>query len=152
MASKPHLTRSKSFRVPYNSGQMENIITRSEFESACDIVDDVSGTASINHCTEEKAARLFPSDPYVEYLRWLEEYLPDPIDPKLDPAPFVFERYVKEVMELLEHDGTLYLEGYRSYLFSKTQIRTAINDYMGMAWISDHHVSEAVKRKRSRRK
>lgn len=128
---------------------MENIISRTEYQNACDTVDCVSGTMSVSRCTEANASRHFPSDPYLEYLNWLDEYRRDELAYQELLAPHVvFERYVNEVFSLLEPDGSLYIPDYRAFLKDMVQIRNAINWHLGMAWISDHHIREAIKRKR----
>lgn len=128
---------------------MDNLISRSEFQLGCDLVDSVSGTISITRCTENNAARLFPSDPYLEYLQWLGEYVRDEnAYLELMPADRLFEVHVNEVLNLLEVDGSLYIPEYRSFLATHLQIRTAINFHLGMSWISDRHIQEAIRRKR----
>lgn len=134
---------------------MQNPITRTEFDSACSLVDGVSGTVTVKRCTEDGAARRFPNDEYLAYLEWVDNLNAEgtPESPYADLSPANrFERNVGEVMTLLETDGTLYLEGYRTFLAEDKQIAYVLNQYHGMAWIHTGHVTEAVKRKRQRRK
>lgn len=129
---------------------MENLISRTEYQNACAICDDVSGTISVIRCTENNASRHFPTDVFLEYLNWLDEYRrDDQAYQELPAPPVVFERYVNEVFSLLEPDGSLYIPEYRTFLTDLTQMRNAINWHLGKGWISDHHIREAVKRRRS---
>lgn len=129
---------------------MENIIiSRTEYQNACDTVDDVSGTVSVVRCTENNASRLFPSDPYLEYLDWLNEWSGgDDALLEIIPIHIKFERYVNRVFSLLEDDGSLYIPDYRTFLTDKSQIMNAINLYFGMSWVFSIHVVEAIRRKR----
>lgn len=135
---------------------MDNlIISRTDFDHAIDIVDSVSGTVTVTRCVEDGAARHFPNEKYLEYLKWLDslnrEGIPESPYADLSPANR-FERNVAEVMILLENDGSLYLGDYRTFIFEDKQIAYVLHQYYGMAWVFTQHVSEAVKRKRSRRK
>lgn len=133
---------------------MDNlIISRSDFDCACDIVDSVSGTVTVTRCVEDGAARRFPNEKYLEYLRWLDSLNRDgiPESPYADLSPANrFERNVSEVMILLENDGSLYLSDYRTFLQEDKQIAYVLHHYYGMAWIFTQHVNEAIKRKRRR--
>lgn len=133
---------------------MENIITRTEFQEACDCVDAVSGTMTITRCIEESTARRFPNDHYLIYLEMIDQLnangVPDSPYASLTPT-HRFERNVSEVMALLESDGTLYLQEYRTFLKEDKQIAFVLNQYYGMAWIMKNHVNEAIIRKRQRR-
>lgn len=134
---------------------MENLISRPEFMHACDLVDSVAGTAAIKRCTEDNAGRYFPTESYLDYLAWLDELniSGTPESPYNDLPPLSrFERGVMEAMGKLEGDGSLYLEDYRMFVSDEKQILFALNRYFGMAWIHDHHVNEAIRRKRQRRK
>lgn len=129
----------------------EMIISRAEFEDACHYVDEISGTMAICHTTEEKAARLFPNDDYIQYLEWLRNYIKnDEFYYELNDAKRRFEAYVNEIVDMLDPDGSLYVQEYRAVLVNEQQILYALNRHFGMAWIFDVHVREAVKRRRQR--
>lgn len=129
---------------------MNNPVTRAEFLSACQCVDDVSGTMSVKRCIENDTARLFPNDDFLAYLHWLHDMIIDEL-PFEQMTPLQrFESGVNDVLEILEPDGTLYLEDYRAYLDSEKQILFAINRHFGMAWIHAPQVHEAIVRKRQR--
>lgn len=123
-------------------------ITRTVFQNACNALDDVAGTMSVSRCIEQDAARLFPTDDFVAYLDWLHDLILEDL-PISEMTPCQrYESAVNDVIEVLEPDGTLYLEDYRTYLDSDKQILFAINRHLGMAWIHAPHVREARKRKR----
>lgn len=150
MTGEPHSLVSL-FLLSLITKPME-IITRVQYENACEVIDDVAGTVSVWHKTEDDAARLFPDDEYIAHLRWLADYVRNDFQ-EIEYSPKeLFERCVMEVVELLDSDGSLYLKQYRSFLFHNQQILFAINRHLGMCWIFDCHVEEAVRRKRSRRK
>lgn len=127
------------------------IISRTEFIACCNVLDSVSGTMSVKHCTEQDAARLFPSDEFMEYLRWLDYFnalMVDDTDHAIAPIETRFENGVNEVVTLLDPDGKLYLPEYRTFLEHPHHIRLAIHQYFGKVWLMESQILEAIRRKR----